>query len=92
MCFLKTAMQTLLKGGCPYNIFSKIGGLPVEKIFAITNGFCTLYVEVESPYNRNRKSQIRKGFTALADFLLSFFVEIRCKALLRLDAVQRLPI
>ena len=51
-----------------------------KKISTYTWGFYTSKVEVKSLYNRNKFSSNRMGVTAFAVFLLSFFAEIRRKA------------
>ena len=57
-----------------------MGGQPVKKILVNARGFSTQEVEVKSLHIRTNISINRKGVTAFAVFLLSFFVGIRCKA------------
>ena len=57
-----------------------MGGQPVKKILVSARGLCTLKVEVKSLHIRYKISINRKGTTAFAVFLLSFFVISRRKA------------
>ncbi|MCI9401596.1 MAG: hypothetical protein HFJ07_17775 [Lachnospiraceae bacterium] len=56
-----------------------MGGLPVKKICFSTRGLCTQQVEVKSLHIGTEISINRKGVTAFAVFLLSFFAKIRRK-------------
>ena len=53
-----------------------MGGQPVKKILVSARGLSTQEVEVKSLHIRTKISINRKGTTALAVFLLSFFVGI----------------
>ncbi len=57
-----------------------MGGQPVKKILVSARGLSTQEVEVKSLHIRTNISINRKGVTALAVFLLSFFVGIRRRA------------
>ena len=57
-----------------------MGGQPVKKILVSTWGLYTLKVEVKYLHIRTKISINRKGVTAFAVFLLSFFVISRRKA------------
>ena len=59
---------------------SGIGRKPVKKILIHTLGLCTPKAEVKYLHKRNRISISRKGVTAFAVFLLSFFIGIRRRA------------
>jgi len=57
-----------------------MGGQPVKKILASTRGLYTPKVGVKYLHIRTEISMSRKGTTAFAVFLLSFFVRTRRKA------------
>ena len=57
-----------------------MGGQPVKKILVSARGLSTQEVEVKSLHIRTKIPINRKGVTAFAVFLLSFFAETRNKA------------
>ena len=57
-----------------------MGGQPVKKILVSARGLSTQEVEVKSLHIRTKIFINRKGVTAFAVFLLSFFVVARRKA------------
>ena len=55
---------------------------PLIKIPASTRELSDLKIEAKNQHNKIKFSTNRKGVTAFAVFLLSFFVRTRCKAVL----------